>query len=129
MTSVEQRLQKLGAGLGVLAERSMKLWLDTGLDPLGGAYGFLDRLHRPVFGGNARGPSGELCGDQSLVQQTRHLYSCSLYAERRQAEPRAAAFAHRLYAHLSQAFDRGDVFVHQRSRDGSVRSDAVQLYA
>lgn len=129
MTSVKHRLQKLGTGLGDLAERSMKLWLDVGLDPLGGAYGFLDRRHRPVFGGDARGPSGEVCGDQSLVQQARHLYSYSLYAERRQAEPRAAAFAHRLYAHLCHAFDSGDVFVHQRSRDGVVRSDAVQLYA
>ena len=129
MTSVNERLARLGLELGNLAERSMTLWLDAGLDPLGGAHGFLDRRFRPVVGGDARGPSGEARGDQSLVQQARHLYAYSLYAERRQAEPRAAAFAHRLYAHLSQVFDRGDTFLNVRARDGAVLSDAVQLYA
>jgi len=114
----------------------MKLWLDAGLDPLGGAHGFLDRQFRPVVGSEAGpfGPSGEVLGDQSLVQQSRHLYICSLYADREQAQreqaqPQAAAFAHRLYAHLLEAFEEGDVFVNQRARDGQVRSRAIQLYA
>lgn len=129
MRSTRERLRALGEELGQLGARSMESWFAAGLDPLGGAHGFLDRRFRPVTDESARGPSGEILGDQSLVQQARHLYACSLYAERRQAEPRAAAFAHRLYAHLCQEFTRGDAFVNLRSREGIVRSAAVQLYA
>src|SRR5690606_1384259 len=129
MRSTRERLRALGEELGQLGARSMESWFAAGLDPLGGAHGFLDRRFRPVTDESARGPSGEILGDQSLVQQARHLYACSLYAERRQAEPRAAAFAHRLSAHLCQEFTRGDAFVNLRSREGIVRSAAVQLYA
>src|SRR5688572_13071424 len=112
MTStLDDRLRHLARQLSELAARSIELWFEADLDPLGGAHGFLDRRYRPVVRGDdagARGPSGEVRGDQSLVQQARHLYAYSLYAERRQAEPRAAAFAHRLYAHLSRAFEQGD---------------------
>jgi len=109
----------------------MQLWLDVGLDPLGGAHGFLDRHFRPQLDGDEApsGPSGEVRGDQSLVQQARHLYAYSLYAERRPGEARAARFARDLHAHLIRAFERGDTFVHVRARDGRVRSEVVQLYA
>lgn len=114
----------------------MALWLEAGLDPLGGAHGFLDRRFRPVHAVDAGpfGPSGEVLGDQSLVQQARHLYACSLYAERRgsasgRGDPRAATFAHALYRHLTTVFDAGDVLLHVRTRDGRVRERAVQMYA
>jgi cellobiose epimerase len=129
--STRQRLVALAVRLDELARRSMRLWLDAGLDPLGGAHGFLDRSFRPLLDEDdaPRGPSGEVRGDQSLVQQARHLYAHSLYAERRPEETRAVEFAHALYAHLLAAFETEGAFIHVRSRDGRVRSQAVELYA
>jgi len=131
MTSETDRLRALGARLSELAVRSMSLWLDAGLDVQGGAHGHLDRRHRPVLGRahGPRGPSGEILGDQSLVQQARHLYAYSAFAEHHPGEQRAGRFAHALYRHLSLGFDRGDAFLGQRHRDDGVASDAVQLYA
>lgn len=130
-TLASDRMNVLGVRLGELGVRSMRLWLDAGLDPLGGAHGFLDRRFRPIVDSEdaGAGPSGEVRGDQALVQQARHLYACSLYAERRADDPRAATFAHRLAQHVCSGFEHGDVFVQVRARDGRVRSRAVMLYA
>jgi mannobiose 2-epimerase len=129
-TPTSDRLRALAARLTGLAARSMRLWLDSGLDPSGGAHGFLDRRYRPIVDdeGAPAGPSGEIRGDQSLVQQARHLYAYTLYAERRCDDPRAAAFAHQLAGHLRSDFERGDVFIHTRARDGRARDRAVMLY-
>jgi mannobiose 2-epimerase len=126
-----ERLFALARQLDDLAWRSMQLWLNAGLDPLGGAHGFLDRSFRAQLDPDhaPQGPSGEVRGDQSLVQQARHLYTYSLFAERRPSEPRAVQFAHALHAHLQGAFEKADHFLHVRARDGRVRSDAVELYA
>lgn len=128
------RLIELSHRLGQLSERSLELWLRVGLDPLGGAYGFLDRRWVPVWDEDAapRGPSGEVRGDQSLVQQARHLYAYSLWAERRpESALRTEPLAHALFRHLIAAFHRPArrAFVQLRSRRGLVRSDAVELYA
>lgn len=126
-----QRLVALAERLDELARHSMRLWLDAGLDPLGGAHGFLDRSFRPRLDEDdaPQGPSGEVRGDQSLVQQARHLYAYSLYAERRPGEARAVEFAHALHAHLVDAFERDGAFLHIRARDGRARSQTIELYA
>lgn len=104
-----ERLLALSTQLDDLATRSIQPWLEAGLDPQGGAYGFLDRFFVPRFSepGGPRGPSEERRGDQSLVQQARHLFAYSfLHGRRPQADPRLADFAHHLYAHLLLGFSR-----------------------
>ncbi len=110
----EGRLLHLTQGLGELAQRSLAPWLDAGLDPQGGAYGFLDRYFRPVFFEDdpRLGPSKERRGDQSLVQQSRHLFSYCLMAERRPGDERLEVYSKQLYEHLCHGFRR------QTSGDG-----------
>jgi cellobiose epimerase len=117
------RLERLAAALDDLAARSLGPWLDAGLDPEGGAYGFLDRHFRPVFFEDdpTIGPSGERRGDQSLVQQARHLFSYSLMAERRPGDPRLAEFSNKLYQHLRRGFSR-----RRNDGTGSMPPDSVR---
>lgn len=107
-SSPKGRLLRLAGELDELAEASLRPWLDVGMDPEGGAFGFLDRHFRPVFSqaGDALGPSKELRGDQSLVQQSRHLFSYSFMAARRPGDPRLEEFAHHLYRHIKNSFSR-----------------------
>lgn len=104
----QARWATLAQRLDQLAERSLAPWLDVGLDPEGGAFGFLDRYFVPRFHrpGDPRGPSGERRGDQSLVQQSRHLYSYSLAHQRRPGDPRLVALARALFEHLVGSFSR-----------------------
>lgn len=108
ISSQRGRLVRLADALDELAEASLRLWLDVGLDPEGGAYGFLDRYFRPVFSGvdDALGPSGEWRGDQSLVQQSRHLFSYSLMHERRPGDARHKQYADEIYRYLRRGFGR-----------------------
>lgn len=120
------------AELDGLSSRMAELWLTRGLDPEGGAYGYLDRALRPVFDaeGEARGPSGEIRGDKSLIQQARHTYSYSLLWERR-GDERAKSAARHCQRFLFEAFarGRGSPFVHMVDRLGVVRETQTQLYA
>ncbi len=119
--------------LGELADASLQPWLDAGLDPDGGAYGFLDREFRPIFDDETSpgGPSGEVRGDQSLVQQARHLFSYSFMEEMRPGDPRLSEFADAMYEHLQKNFfnKKKGLYLNQITRDKKPRSDAVQLYA
>lgn len=103
-----RRLRSIAAQLDHLARRSMKPWLEAGLDPLGGAYGHLDRMFVPQFSSpeHRAGPSGETVGSQTLVQQARHLFSYSFLHERRGGDARFVESSHRLYAYLILGFSR-----------------------
>lgn len=108
VSSQRGRLERLAGGLDELAEESLRPWLEVGLDPEGGAYGFLDRFFQPVFSdaGEALGPSGEWRGDQSLVQQARHLFSYSLMQQRRPGDERLKPYADAVYRYLRRGFGR-----------------------
>jgi mannose/cellobiose epimerase-like protein (N-acyl-D-glucosamine 2-epimerase family) len=107
-SSQRGRLERLSGALDELAAASLRPWLSVGLDPEGGAYGFLDRSFQPVFGSEdgALGPSGETLGDQSLVQQARHLFSYSFMHERRPGDTRLKPFADEIYRYLRRGFGR-----------------------
>jgi mannobiose 2-epimerase len=128
-----QRLRALADRIDALGRASLEPWLTAGLDPHGGAPGFLDRKFQRVVDpeDRPRGPGGQVRGDQGLVQQARHLFAYSLMHERRPGDPRVTAAAHALYEHLERRFSRGpgSPYVHQLSATYAVRSDVVQLYA
>jgi mannobiose 2-epimerase len=63
----------------------------------GGFHGTLDREGRP------KAPT-----DKGVIQQARHLYSMSLWYERRGRQPEAKALADGQYAFLTQKFADGD---------------------
>jgi mannobiose 2-epimerase len=128
-----ERLRTLAARIDALGRASLEPWLTAGLEPHGGAPGFLDREFRRVVDPEDRpgGPGGQVRGDQGLVQQARHLFAYSLMHERRPGDERVQAAAHAVYAHLERHFSRGPgrPYVHQLSPSHAVRSDVVQLYA
>ncbi len=108
--SVVARLNRLADRLDDLARRSLEPWLDVGLAPTGGAYGFLDRHFVPIGGSPdvevGLGPSGEKRGSQSLVQQARHLFSYSFMHARRPSDSRLPLFSKAIYEHLIDRFAR-----------------------
>lgn len=108
ISSQRSRWERLARALDELADASLQPWLDVGLDPEGGAYGFLDRYFRPVFSQEdaTLGSSLERRGDQSLVQQARHLFSYSLMHERRSADHRLKEYADGVYRFLRRGFGR-----------------------
>jgi mannobiose 2-epimerase len=132
-TDFSQRLRALADRIDALGRASLDPWLLAGLDPRGGAPGFLDRAFQRVVDpeDGPGGPGGQVRGDQGLVQQARHLFAYSLTHERRPGDPRVEAAAHALYAHLEHRFSRGPgrPYLHQLTPTLAVRSDVVQLYA
>lgn len=128
-----QELKELVLEARGLAQRSMNLWLSHGQDPKGGFFGFLDRNFSPVVDPlDVRlGPSGERRGDKGLIQQSRHLYSLSLWEEIQPGDRRVAEAAHQLAEFILRAFARGagEPFRHLVGPSGEPGEDRVQAYA
>jgi|GEM_PF-1130663 len=116
-----------------LATDCLEPWLLSAKDPMGGAFGFLDREFRPVVDaeGTKAGPSNEARGDKSLIQQSRHLYSYSLMVARRPGDERAEALAHHLFDFIESKMTKegSGALVHQLDANARVREDQLQAYA
>lgn len=127
------RLIALGGRMRSLADQCLQPWLEHAQDPQGGAYGFLDRRFDAVIddGSGPLGPSGEFCGDKSLVQQARHLYSYSLAYQRGLRTQRSRTFADSCYRLLREKFWRGDglPMLHLLTSSHKPRREQSQIYA
>jgi mannobiose 2-epimerase len=92
------RLEAVAKRLDVLSRELFDFWRVHGPDPgHGGFHGTLDRTGRP------KAPT-----DKGVIQQARHLYSMSLWYERRGRSPEAKRLADRQYAFLTQHFADAD---------------------
>lgn len=92
------RLEAIAKRLDTLSTELFEFWRVHGPDPAyGGFYGSLDRT------GRKKPPT-----NKGLVQQARHLYSMSLWYERRGRAPEVKALADDLYAFLTKSFTDAD---------------------
>lgn len=98
LTKDAARLEAIAERLDALAVEAFDFWRVHGPDPAyGGFYGALDRT------GRRKGPV-----NKGVVQQARHLYSMSLWYERRGQTPEAKALAEHLYAFVTKSFADAD---------------------
>lgn len=88
------RLEAIAKRLDVLSAELFDFWRVHGPDPAyGGFHGTLDRT------GRRKAPT-----DKGLIQQSRHLYSMSLWYERRGRSAEAKALADQQYLFLTRHF-------------------------
>lgn len=120
--ALAERLQALSARLAPLGARTSSFWFTRGPDAqFGGFHGTLDRAGNPIA------PE-----DKGLIQQVRHLWTLSLWYERREASTAVRALAASTYAFVRRSFlDTTDgAFVFKVSRDGTRIVDGKkQLFA
>jgi mannobiose 2-epimerase len=92
------RLETIAKRLDRLAVELYEFWRIHGPDPAyGGFYGSLDRA------GRKKAPT-----TKGIIQEARHLYSMSLWYERRGRAPEAKALADNLYSFLTRRFADAD---------------------
>ena len=118
---VDMRLAKVQTRLDHLAEKDWEFWKTHGPDrEHGGFHGTLDRTGNPVA------PT-----DKGLIQTTRHLWSTSLWYEKRARTPEVKAFSDDLYRFLMKHFyDAGAKEFHFKvSRSGEPVQTKKVLYA
>jgi mannobiose 2-epimerase len=116
-----------------LAHHCLQPWLDHAHDPQGGAYGFLNRRLEPIVddGHAPLGPSGEIRGDKSLIQQTRHLYSYSFAFQQGLRTQHSRTFADSCFQLLKESFWRGEglPMIHLLTHLHQPRREKSQIYA
>jgi len=92
------RLDAVARRLDSLATEFQAFWQEHGPDPVnGGFFGTLDRA------GQKKAPTSK-----GVIQQARHLYSTSLWYERRGQRPEVKALADNLYAFVRRSFRDAD---------------------
>jgi len=117
----ESRLEAIRARLDRLAADDWSFWKEHGPDrELGGFHGTLDRK------GSAIAPT-----DKGLIQQTRHLWSTSLWYEKKERTAEVKALSDDLYRFLMAHFyDAGAKEFHFKvSRSGEPVDTKKVLYA
>lgn len=116
-----------------LAGQCLQPWLDRARDPLGGAFGFLNRRFEAVVDDDSSpiGPSGEVRGDKSLIQQARHLYSYSLAYQQGLRSAETRGFADSCFLLLKEKFWRraGLPMRHLLTHSHQPRLEDSQIYA
>jgi mannobiose 2-epimerase len=118
---VAPRIAALRTRLAAQSARAFEFWQSHGLDPkYGGFYGALDRQGEPTT------PT-----DKGLIQQARHLWTMSMWYEKKSPTPAVKALADNLYrfliAHFYDARDKE--FYFRVSASGSVVEPKKVLYA
>jgi mannobiose 2-epimerase len=115
------RIAALRARLNAQSTRAFAFWQSHGPDPkYGGFYGALDRVGQPAT------PT-----DKGLIQQARHLWTMSMWYEKKSRAPAVKALADDLYhflvAHFYDAHD--EEFYFRVSESGRVVEPKKVLYA
>ncbi|HEX6274419.1 MAG TPA: AGE family epimerase/isomerase [Polyangiaceae bacterium] len=119
--TLERRLTAIRTRLDALARDDWNFWKTHGPDrEHGGFHGTLDRSGKPV-----------LPTDKGLIQQSRHLWTTSLWYEKRERSPEVAALSRDLYGFLTAHFyDPSTKLFHFKvGRDGAPVDTRKVLYA
>lgn len=116
---LDARLEGIQTRLSALAADSVEFWRGHGIDrEQGGFHATLDRRGDPVA------PT-----DKGLVQQARHLWTFSMWYERREASPAVREVADHTYRFLANFRDARDgEYFYKVARDGKVADPKKQLY-
>jgi mannobiose 2-epimerase len=114
------RLEAIAGRLHVLSDEFSAFWKTHGPDRVHGAFhGTLDRQGRPTA------PT-----DKGLIQEARHLWSMSLWYQRREPTPEVKALADGLYTFLVRNFRDADAeFFFSVSQEGTPVDRSKVLYA
>lgn len=114
-------LEDVAPRLDALAERAFAFWAEHGPDKeRGGFHGTLDREGNPIE------PT-----DKGVIQQTRHLWTASMWYLRREQTPAVKKLADDAYAFIVAHYldQRDGEFHFKADRAGKVIAPKKQLYA